>query len=373
MRLPPSEVERFYAIWLALISFVNQQRHVVPERLGVDPSEPWDAQDVAKIRDVLWADDALREAFIAQNPAGLSAEGLAIVASWQHHRAGAFYVLRHLKKYSVFLSAEGSDVYGVLRLVSDLEDVVPFVPCYVNAVLLPWDGQIIYDSLLAPYNITFGPGTRGAHHVGEAVLLPEPALAAAAEHAVRRPQQRRSRQQPVPGRPRRLRRQRRQVRRCHRGPAAVRRRPVLFAQRPGRQRQAGPFPVADVPDLDHRRHQQHAAGRREARPPRLLRLDGPVPGVSGKPNGDGAIYNGDYPRNFIRIGGPGNGTTATFPLGQGPNDTSGTYHCRFGSYHPGVCQFVAADGHVLTLSNSIDMNTLGLLCTISDGQVVQTP
>jgi hypothetical protein len=160
MRLPPSEVERFYAIWLALISFVNQQRQVVPERLGVDPSEPWDAQDVAKIRDVLWADDALREAFIAQNPAGLSAEDLAIVASWQHRRAGAFYVLRHLKKYSVFLSAEESAVYGVLGLVSDLEDVVPFVPCYVNAVLLPWEGQIIYDSLLAPYNITFGPGIR---------------------------------------------------------------------------------------------------------------------------------------------------------------------------------------------------------------------
>jgi type II secretory pathway pseudopilin PulG len=99
---------------------------------------------------------------------------------------------------------------------------------------------------------------------------------------------------------------------------------------------------------------------------------GPVPGISGKPNGDGAIYNGDYPRNFIRIGGPGNGV-ATFPLGQGPTDTSGPYHCRFGSYHPGVCQFAAADGHVLTLSNSIDMTTLGLLCTISDGQVVQTP
>src|SRR5206468_6014704 len=88
--------------------------------------------------------------------------------------------------------------------------------------------------------------------------------------------------------------------------------------------------------------------------------------------GDGAIYNGDWPRNFIRIGGPGNGTS-TFPLGQGPNDTSGTFHCRFGSDHPGVCQFVCADGHVVVLNNSIDMNTLGLLCTISDGQVAPTP
>jgi prepilin-type N-terminal cleavage/methylation domain-containing protein/prepilin-type processing-associated H-X9-DG protein len=95
---------------------------------------------------------------------------------------------------------------------------------------------------------------------------------------------------------------------------------------------------------------------------------GPVPSIPGKPNGDGAIYNGDYPRNFIRIGGP-----PAFNLGQGPQDTSGPYHCKFGSYHPGVCQFVYADGHVVSLQNGIDMVTFGLLCTISDGVAVQTP
>jgi hypothetical protein len=105
-----------------------------------DSSKGWDPQDVAQVRDVLWADVGLREAFIAQNPAGLSAADLAIVASWQHRRAGAFVGLRHLKKYSVFLSSEDSAVYGVLGLVSGLDEILPFVPCYVNAVLLPWEG-----------------------------------------------------------------------------------------------------------------------------------------------------------------------------------------------------------------------------------------
>jgi prepilin-type N-terminal cleavage/methylation domain-containing protein len=95
---------------------------------------------------------------------------------------------------------------------------------------------------------------------------------------------------------------------------------------------------------------------------------GPVPSIPGQPNGDGAIYNGDYPRSFIRIGG-----NPSFNLGQGPNDTSGPYHCKFGSYHPGVCQFVVADGHVTSVSNSIDMNTLQSLCVINDGNTVQTP
>jgi prepilin-type N-terminal cleavage/methylation domain-containing protein/prepilin-type processing-associated H-X9-DG protein len=88
-------------------------------------------------------------------------------------------------------------------------------------------------------------------------------------------------------------------------------------------------------------------------------------GTGPAPNGDGSIYNGDYPRNFTRIGG-----LPSFSLGQGPNDTSGPYHCRFGSWHPGICQFVFADGHVASLNNDIDMTTLGLLCVRNDGQVV---
>jgi prepilin-type N-terminal cleavage/methylation domain-containing protein len=98
-------------------------------------------------------------------------------------------------------------------------------------------------------------------------------------------------------------------------------------------------------------------------------MSGPVPGTSpAPPNGDGSIYNGDYCRNFIRIGG-----APSFNIGQGPTDTSGPYHCKFGSYHPGVCQFVVADGHVTSVSNSIDMATLQSLCVINDGNVVPAP
>jgi hypothetical protein len=164
MQLPPEQVERFYAIWKPLLLFVNRQRQLVPSMLGAapsDPSEPWEVSNVAKIRDALWADDSLREAFIAQNPAGLSPADLAIVASWQYRRAGSFYVFRHLKKHSIFISAEKeATVYAVLGLASPLDEVVPFVPCYVQAVLLPFEENIIYDSLIAPYNITFGKGYR---------------------------------------------------------------------------------------------------------------------------------------------------------------------------------------------------------------------
>lgn len=158
MQLDTQEVERFYAIWKPLMIFVNRRRRLVPRMLPADFAGPWDIHEVMTIRDAMWADDPLREAFVAENPAGLSADDLAVVESWRHRRAGTFFVLRHLKKYSLFI--EESTAYGVLGLAGPLDEVVPFTPCYVKTVLLPFGGRIIYDSLMAPHNITFGRNIR---------------------------------------------------------------------------------------------------------------------------------------------------------------------------------------------------------------------
>jgi prepilin-type processing-associated H-X9-DG protein len=88
-------------------------------------------------------------------------------------------------------------------------------------------------------------------------------------------------------------------------------------------------------------------------------------GQSGPTWGEGAIWNGDFPRNFSRIAGQ-----TKWNLGQGMYDNTGPFHCKFGSWHPQICQFLFADGHVVALSNGLDMNTLQLLAVRNDGQVI---
>ena len=88
-------------------------------------------------------------------------------------------------------------------------------------------------------------------------------------------------------------------------------------------------------------------------------------GQSGPSWGDGAIYNGDFPRNYNRIAG-----LPKFNLGQGPKDLDGPWHCKFGSDHPGLCQFAFADGHVAPLKNSIPMTVLNRLAVRNDGEIV---
>jgi prepilin-type N-terminal cleavage/methylation domain-containing protein len=88
-------------------------------------------------------------------------------------------------------------------------------------------------------------------------------------------------------------------------------------------------------------------------------------GQSGPSWGDGSIYNGDFPRNFARLAGQ-----PQFNLGQGPFDLVGPWHCKFGSYHPGVCQFQFTDGHVVALSNSTNLTVLNKLAVRNDGQII---
>ncbi len=68
--------------------------------------------------------------------------------------------------------------------------------------------------------------------------------------------------------------------------------------------------------------------------------------------GDGSLYNGDYPDTFSRVGGVG------FGLAQSGNEP---FNRNFGSAHIGVCQFLMADGSVRPIANDISPDILGKL------------
>ena len=162
MNLSRQEIERFYGIWLPLLHYVNGRRQLVAHVPLVPGAETISPEDVGRLRKALWEDDALREGFIAENPARLSDADLEMVASWRYRVAGQFYILRYLKKHAVFLTErEPPQAYGVLGLVSPIQEIIPMPPpVLVDAVLLPFEDRIIYDSLLMPYRLMFGSGIR---------------------------------------------------------------------------------------------------------------------------------------------------------------------------------------------------------------------
>jgi len=100
--------------------------------------------------------------------------------------------------------------------------------------------------------------------------------------------------------------------------------------------------------------------------------------------GDGSIYCGIWTTYSGRAAGIG------IPLAKGPNDvtptlavpaspgqsgmwrpgTDAVWAKKFGSWHPGVCQFAFADGSVKAVKNTLDEETLARLAARNDGLVI---
>jgi hypothetical protein len=159
MLLAPEEAALFYRAWGALLTWVNDQRNIVPRFARPRPDRPIAPAIVNQVRKVVWADDALRERFIAEGAADLSAAERALIASWQHRVSGQFVILKHLQKHSIF---SGKGMYAVRGLYSPFAEMFPYVPTFVTAVLLPFHNVITTDGLLEspPMQISFGGGAR---------------------------------------------------------------------------------------------------------------------------------------------------------------------------------------------------------------------
>ena len=84
-------------------------------------------------------------------------------------------------------------------------------------------------------------------------------------------------------------------------------------------------------------------------------------GQIAKVKGDRTIWNGDSIDVFSRFAGPGVGLVGN--LNTATNQ-------RFGSYHPGICQFVFGDGGVRALRVTLPETTLSLLVQRNDGQPI---
>ena len=158
--LENEEGDHFYKLWIPLLGTVKTNCDALEGETGSPDGKR--TMMINDVRDKLWAHPEWIDDHLAGEGAGLPEEDKEILRSWRDNFVfGRFAVMRHLKKYSVFMPLSGdARLYGVIGITDSVEDtlIMYSVPCVVETALIPFKGRIIYDSLLAVSPVSFGGG-----------------------------------------------------------------------------------------------------------------------------------------------------------------------------------------------------------------------
>jgi len=159
MTLSVEDGKLFYELMWKLLYYVNQKRGFYKDVASWDEYAAFPAEKKLKVRDALWKNTELIETYVQENPDVLSDDELAIIRKWRDFIKDSFFILRHLKKGSIFIGKDNR-VYAVHGIQSPLDEVIPSyaLPQMAETILLPFKGQIIYDGLLSGYSVHFGGG-----------------------------------------------------------------------------------------------------------------------------------------------------------------------------------------------------------------------
>ena len=104
--------------------------------------------------------------YIQKHSTGKTREEQDIILSWRKHLVkDTFYVMKHLKKYSVFMSGGTENdvrLYGILGLNQPFSELIDKerLPVVAKAAILPFKGQIVFDGLVTSYSVRLGTGMR---------------------------------------------------------------------------------------------------------------------------------------------------------------------------------------------------------------------
>src|SRR4030067_3178737 len=102
--------------------YLNEQLQVRPNVRSAQEYAALPMSDKAAVRDALWKNPKLIDAYLDLNPDHLPIEEQEIIHKWKQFIADNFHIFRFLKNYTIFIGNH-SQVYGGVGLNSSLADL----------------------------------------------------------------------------------------------------------------------------------------------------------------------------------------------------------------------------------------------------------
>lgn len=160
MHLNEARANHLYDLLSALVLSANQMYDIVPAQELLLPDGSFDVETCGKVLDRVWDDPVLIDDLVERNPLGLPPRALAELSLWKDRIAGPQLLLGYDRSGRALFSVGGARV-AVLGVTQDIEEVVPEEPPTVVLVtLLPFDGAVVYDTMIRIPPVSYGPGMR---------------------------------------------------------------------------------------------------------------------------------------------------------------------------------------------------------------------
>jgi hypothetical protein len=156
MTIPLSDARDFFRIIKLLDVFFTRRLRMLKDT---------SLDEINRQRGAAFATPELVGDYVKENPDTLSAADLDTVRSWPQHIISGQFLIHKERKDGCLFSNSGknpgqSRIYLVKGLTQPISELVPFLPCFVEARLLPFRGHIITDGLIAPMMVSLGRNMR---------------------------------------------------------------------------------------------------------------------------------------------------------------------------------------------------------------------
>ena len=155
------DAKLFFDLKNSLFDYTNKKYHINPDLKDIRDICDAEPEEVIEIRNKIWENSTVIPNYIKENPNGLSPECLSILKEWNKKKINNKFILyKYEEEFAIFM--DDNHVYAVKGLKERMKNIIPEakLPLFVETVLLPFHGQIIYDSYLLQYTLSFGKGMR---------------------------------------------------------------------------------------------------------------------------------------------------------------------------------------------------------------------
>lgn len=156
--LPKKDVDLFYKIYFALLEFTNEKYKINPHlklynQKAINPTEMED------VINKYWENkEFITTEFCLANPYKFNKEELSIAGEFRKGIRRVFIICRYEEEYTALLTED--KVYMIKGLNANIDEIIPYdeLPYVVTTSILPFKGNLVYDSLFFSTDMKFGVG-----------------------------------------------------------------------------------------------------------------------------------------------------------------------------------------------------------------------